>query len=209
MTYQPGHGRPHTRFARACARLSRGLAWVYDHTAGVFHYQEDWAEPADDNGEPLSDLVGDVELPGPDGWPEDDGRSVTEAVRDAEAAEARQPDGIYKIAGEVSWEPLVETNVPGPVGGQASEPGHIQAVLLRDGTLLRKTPAEPPAYDPREIDDTIINLRPEPRSGAAAWATQLRRARRTWAQDLIEQSLGAPTVEIYLWNWQQRRALTA
>lgn len=209
---RPAHGRPHTRFARACDRLSRGLAWVYDHTAGVFHYAEDW-DGYDDNGENISDDLPDVA--GRDGWPEpDDGRTVAEAVRDAEAAEDGKHGHVsgdgYPFHTLADWwrKPHQHPSVPGSVTPSAGGPGYIhddaptealQAVPIGGGAYVVAT-----GYNPAELDGTFIEARPEPRAGRPIWAPPHPQL-PAWVTDI----LGAPSVDVYMWNWSQRRAIAA
>jgi len=76
-------------------------------------------------------------------------------------------------------------------------------------------------YDRAELDATLTDLRPEPRAGQPAWRQQRwpkpPQQDRTWVDDLVQAVLEAPNLdvikpawlELYVWNWRQRRAIEA
>ncbi len=64
-------------------------------------------------------------------------------------------------------------------------------------------------------DDTIIDMRPEPRAGRPVWAPP-RPAHPPWVQRILDapiaelrRALEAPDTDAYLWNMAQRRAIEA
>jgi len=80
----------------------------------------------------------------------------------------------------VSYEPPADLSRPGPAEFRQDEP--------------------PPG--PGQPDDTLIDIRDQPRAGPAAWHPA-----RPPLQPWIQACLGAPTVDAWAWGWAQKQRL--
>ena len=132
----------------------------------------------------------------------------------------RSPTG-----GAAVYPSLAAEDVPRPAGSSVG-PGHfhddapagaIPTVRVGDAYIPNL------GYHPAELDDTFIDMRPEPRAGRPAWQQNRwpQPARdRTWVDDLVQRVMAAPIAEVrraieapdadaYLWNMAQRRAIAA
>ena len=179
-----------------------GLIWTIDHYRAWFRYQAVWgwtfcAEYVRAGRPEQRTLAEYTDEKYADDLDFDDDLTIGEAVASVPELDldGTQPiEQVYQdpppgspvlvpVQGDwvpVTYEPPIPEDVPRPSPVSAAE----GATSANAG----------PGYLPFQ-----------PHAGPPAW--QPRHAKTSWLDELITDCLGAPSVEIYMWNWQQRHRL--
>ena len=185
----------------ALAFIALGLVCTVDYWWR--HYARPWLYGDDrwDTAESLTDDTG-ADIGDIFEQPLDDWRDVTQPWQ---AFHDETPDGPVIATARVGgvFLPLSE-DVPRPVGLATPPRGTHEENSYSD------RPGYPFTQDvPRPVTDRGKNLGPgypfQPHAGPPAWSP--RHAKTSWVDELITECLGAPSVEIYMWQWQQRHRL--
>ena len=170
-----------------------GLIWIIDHYRDWFRYQAVWGWTF------CAEYVRA-------GRPEQ--RTVDEYAHDEAIAE--QGDVFADMLEEARAEetqPFQAFHEDAP-DGPVIPTARVGGVYLPLSEDVPRPDVKPPDQRPEGVlsTDAVPGYLPfQPHAGPPAWRP--RHAKTSWVDELITEALGAPSVEHYMWNWQQRHRL--